>query len=33
MDLSRVTYRLTENLRKVVLDHNDELRNIKQSLK
>ena len=33
MDLSRVTYRLTENLRKVVLDHNDELRDIKQSLK
>jgi len=33
MDMGRITYRLTENLRKVVLDHNDELRDIKQSLK
>ena len=33
MDLARITYRLTENLRKVVLDHGDELRSIKQSLK
>ena len=33
MDLGRVTYRLTENLRKVVLDHGDEIQDIKKSLK
>ena len=32
MNLGRVTYRLVENLRKVVLDHGDELRDIKKSL-
>ena len=33
MDIARITYRLTENLRKVVLDQGDELQEIKTSLK
>jgi len=33
MDIARITYRLTENLRKVVLDHGDELQEIKTGLK
>jgi hypothetical protein len=33
MNLSRITYRLVENLRKVVLDHGDELQDIKKSIK
>jgi len=32
MNIGRITYRLVENLRKVVLDHGDELRDIKKSL-
>jgi len=31
--MGRITYRLTENLRKVVLDHGDELQEIKTNLK
>jgi hypothetical protein len=33
MDIGRVAYRLVENIRKVVLDHGDELQDIKKSLK
>jgi polysaccharide deacetylase 2 family uncharacterized protein YibQ len=33
MDMARITYRLVENLRKVVLDHGDELQDIKKSIK
>ena len=32
MNIGRITYRLVENLRKVVLDHGDELRDIKKNL-
>ena len=31
--MARITYRLVENLRKVVLDHGDELQDIKKSIK
>ena len=33
MDIGRIAYRLVENLRKVVLDHGDELQDIKRSIK
>jgi uncharacterized coiled-coil protein SlyX len=33
MDIRRVTYRVIENLHKVVLDHSDEISYIKKNLK
>jgi uncharacterized coiled-coil protein SlyX len=33
MDIGRVTYRVIENLHKVVLDHSDEISYIKKNLK
>jgi hypothetical protein len=33
MDKGRIAYRLVENLRKVILDHGDELHDIKKNIK
>ena len=33
MDIGRVTYRLVENIQKIVLDHGDEIAEVRKSLK
>ena len=33
MDIGRVTYRLVENIQKIVLDHGDEIAEVRKALK